>query len=416
VQTQAFRDVVPWAGQAGVTVPESAVLRGEQSNTSLVCGDRCVLKLFRKPEAGRHPDFEIGRFLTEKAAFTHAPRVGGAIEYRFDDETRTVAVLSEFVANEGDAWRYTVDELGHYFERVAAGAAVPVPAGGGLIAAARTEPPAEVVAVIGPYLDAARLLGQRTAELHVALASDPADPDFAPEPFTAMYQRSIYQSVRSTARGALQTLRRNMAGLDAAARPMAERVAAAEDDLLGRLRPLLEGRINTARIRSHGDYHLGQVLWTGKDFVIIDFEGEPARPLSERRHKRPALRDVAGMLRSFDYAALVALADHTARGLAPAPDLEARLRAGARRWTHWVSASFLAGYLTAAGAPPARRNRSRGQDTPIVPSEPRAAQLLLDAYLIDKAAYELGYELNNRPAWAWIPLTGLLALLGRLPA
>ncbi|HLY21983.1 MAG TPA: maltose alpha-D-glucosyltransferase [bacterium] len=417
VQTQAFREVVPWAGQAGATVPESTVLRGEQSNTSLVYGDRCILKLFRKPEAGRHPDFEISRFLTEKAAFPHAPRAGGAIEYRFGDETRTVAILSQFVANEGDAWRYTVDELGHYFERVAAGMEIPAPPGGALIAAARVDPSPEAVAAVGPYLDDARLLGQRTAEMHVALASDPADPDFAPEPLTAMYQRSIYQSVRSTVRGALQTLRRNMAGLDEAARPIAERVAAAEDDLLGRLHPLLEGRITAARIRCHGDYHLGQVLWTGKDFVIIDFEGEPARPLSERRHKRPPLRDVAGMLRSFDYAALTALADHTARGLAPAPDLEARLRAGARLWTHWISASFLGGYLTAAGAPPSTKgNRSRGPAAPIVPSDPRAAQLLLDAFLIDKAAYELGYELNNRPAWAWIPLTGILALLGRLPA
>ena len=422
VQTQAFRGVVPWAGQADTTVPESTLLRSEQSNTSLVYGDRCILKLFRKPEAGRHPDFEIGRFLTEKAAFPNAPRVGGAIEYRSGDETRTVAILSEFVANEGDAWRYTLDELGHYFERVAAGTEVPAPPGGGLIAAARTGPPAEAVAAVGPYVDAARLLGQRSAELHAALASDPDDPDFAPEPFTAMYQRSIYQSVRSTLRGALQTLRRNMAALDEAARPLGERVAAAEDDLLGRLRPLLEGRIKAARIRCHGDYHLGQVLWTGKDFVILDFEGEPARPLSERRHKRPPLRDVAGMLRSFDYAALVALADQSARGLAPAPDLEARLRAGAQRWTHWVSASFLSGYLTTAGGPPpasgngSRGRDTRGQDTPIVPSDPRAAQLLLDAFLIDKAAYELGYELNNRPAWAWIPLTGILALLGRLQA
>ncbi|HEV2440055.1 MAG TPA: maltose alpha-D-glucosyltransferase [bacterium] len=400
VQTQAFRRVVPSAG----SVPESTVLRGEQSNTSILYGDRCILKLFRRPEAGRHPDFEIGRFLTERTAFPHTPQVAGAIEYRVDDEARTVAILSQFVPNEGDAWQYTLDELGHYYERVAAGGQVPAPPGGALIGLARAGLPADAAGWIGPYLDAARLLGQRTAELHLALASDPADPEFAPEPLTAMYQRSIYQSVRSTARRGLQMLRRNTAALDDAARAMAERVAAAEDDLLGRLRPLLEGRINAVRIRTHGDYHLGQVLWTGKDFVIIDFEGEPARPLSERRHKRPPLRDVAGMLRSFEYAALAALADQTARGLAQAPDVQTRLRAGARLWTQWVSTSFLAGYVAAAG------------DAAIVPSDPQAAQLLLDAFLIDKAAYELDYELNNRPAWAWIPLTGILTLLGRPPA
>ena len=404
VQTQAFRRVVPWAGQAGATAPEPMVLRGEQSNTSLVFGDRCIVKLFRRPEPGPHPDFEIGRFLTERAAFPYAPQVGGAIDYRSGDETRTFAILSQFVANEGDAWRYTLDELGHFYDRVAASGGLPVPPGGTLVAAARAaEGSSEAAAWVGPYLDAARLLGRRTAELHVALASDPADPDFAPEPFTPMYQRSIYQSVRSTVRRALLTLRRCAADLDAAIRPMAEQVARAEDDLLERLRPLLEGRIDAVRIRTHGDYHLGQVLWTGKDFVIIDFEGEPARPLSERRHKRPALRDVAGMLRSFEYAALAALADESERGLGPAPDLQARVRAGARLWTSWVSTAFLAGYLAAAGAP-------------IVPSDSGSAQLLLDAFLIDKAAYELGYELNNRPGWAWIPLTGLLTLLDRAPA
>ena len=412
VQTQAFRRVVSWTGP----VPDATVLRGEQTNTSLVYGDRCILKLFRKPEAGRHPDFEIGRFLTEHAAFPHTPQVAGAIEYRFDDETRTVAILSQFVPNEGDAWQYTLDELGHYYERVAAAGEVPAPAGGALIGLARAGLPADAAAWMGPYLNAAQLLGQRTAELHLALASDPADPEFAPEPSTAMYQRSIYQSVRSTVRRALQILRRNTAALDGAARPMAERVAAAEDDLLGRLHPLLEGRINAIRIRTHGDYHLGQVLWTGKDFVIIDFEGEPARPLSERRHKRPPLRDVAGMLRSFDYAALVAVADQAVRSLAQAPEVEARLRAGARLWTQWVSTAFLAGYLAAAGLSGLRREPESfpaGGDAAIVPSDPRAAQVLLDAFLLDKAAYELEYELNNRPAWAWIPLTGILTMLAR---
>ncbi|HKX17810.1 MAG TPA: maltose alpha-D-glucosyltransferase [bacterium] len=415
VHTHAFRHVVPWAGQAGAAVPEPAVLRGEQSNTSLVYGDQCILKLFRRPEPGVHPDWEIGRFLTERAAFAHAPRVGGAIEYRSGDEVRTVAILSQFVQNEGDAWQYTLDQLADYYERVEAAGQLPAFSGGALVAAARTALPAEAAVWTDSYLDAAGLLGRRTAELHLALASDPADPNFAPEPVTAMYQRSIYQSVRSTVRKGLQTLRRNLTAVAEAARPMAEQVAAAEDELLGRLQPLLEGRIDAVRIRTHGDYHLGQVLWTGKDFVIIDFEGEPARPLSDRRHKRPALRDVAGMLRSFDYAALAALAQQTARGAVASPDQQARLRAGAQLWTQWVSSAFLGGYLGAA-APDAKSEGASRQGPAIVPSETRAAQLLLDAFLIDKVAYELAYELNNRPGWVWIPLTGILTLLGRPPA
>jgi trehalose synthase-fused probable maltokinase len=400
------------------------VLRGEQSNTSIVYGDRCILKLFRRPDVGRHPDFEIGRFLTERASFPHTPRVAGAIEYRDGDETRTAAILSEFVPNEGDAWQYTLDTLGEYYERAATGGPVPAPPPGGLIDAARAGAVSpEVASWIGPYLDAARLLGRRTAELHLALAGGGDDPDFAPEPFTAMYQRSVYQSVRSTVRVGMQTLRRNMGGIAADARRMAEQVAASEEELLTRLRPLLGERMDTVRIRCHDDYHLGQVLSTGKDFVIIDFEGEPARPLAERRHKRPPLRDVAGMVRSFDYAALVGLAGQAARGLAPSPDEQTRLRTAARLWARGVSTVFLAEYLEVARGSPAEpagaargsKGPARARAAPIVPSDPTAAQVLLDTFLIEKAAYELTYELNNRPAWVWIPLLGIITLLGRPP-
>jgi len=432
VQTQAFRDVVSWLAPRGGprdgsaaepgTPPEPSVLRGEQSNTSVVYGDRCILKLFRRLEPGQHPEFEIGRFLTERAAFAHTPRIAGAIEYRFGAETRTAAILSDFVPNEGDAWRYTLDALDDYYERAATSAPIPALPTGGLIGPAVSGVPAEVASWIGPYLDAARLLGRRTAEMHVALAEGGDDPNFAPEPFTAMYQRSIYQSVRSTVRAGLQALRRNVGGIADAARPLAEQVAGAEDEVLGRLRPLLKDRIEAVRIRCHGDYHLGQVLSTGKDFLIIDFEGEPARPLSERRHKRPALRDVAGMVRSFEYAALTSLADQTARGLAPAPEVNARLRAAARLWTYWVSAAFLGDYLQAAGWGGGPARTTRGPEgspprpgVPIVPSDPAAAQLLLETFLIEKVAYELSYELNNRPAWVWIPLSGILTLLGRPP-
>jgi maltose alpha-D-glucosyltransferase/alpha-amylase len=216
---------------------------------------------------------------------------------------------------------------------------------------------------------------------------------------SSLYQRSIYQSMRNLSARVFETLRTVRPGLPADTAVLADLLLANENRLAQRFRALLNGRIDALRIRCHGDFHLGQVLFTGSDFVILDFEGEPARSLSERRLKRSPLRDVAGMLRSFDYAAQGALLDFTREGVIRAEDAP-RLAPWARLWREWVSSAFLRTYLRGVA------------DTRLVPESREQLESLLDVLLLEKAVYELGYELDNRPDWAAIPLRSILELLG----
>ena len=400
-RTRAFPEV---RGPAGTELTP-ALMRAEQSNSSIVYGDRLVLKLFRRVEEGTNPDLEIGAFLTGPGAFPHVPPVAGGLEYRpRNGRPMTLAILQGFVRNEGDAWQYTLDSLGRYFERAVcrsaelAAAPLPSPA---LLDLTERGIPRLAHELIGSYLEAARLLGQRTAEMHLALASAPDDPDFAPEPFTAGYQRSVHDSMQALAREVFAALRRRAPTLPREARREAEAVLERQASIRRRFRGILDRRITAVRTRHHGDYHLGQVLWTGRDFVIIDFEGEPARPLAARRLKRSPLRDVAGMIRSFHYAAFQGRENHRARGGAGE---EAVLAAAASLWYPWVSSSFLRSYLRSAG------------EAPFVPRAREERERLLTAYLLEKAVYELGYELNNRPPWVRLPLQGIAQLTGTVAA
>ncbi|HKI96267.1 MAG TPA: maltose alpha-D-glucosyltransferase [Gemmatimonadales bacterium] len=377
-----------------------ALLRAEQSNTSITFGDRLILKLFRRVEAGVNPDVEIGRFLTERTDFPNAPRIGAAFEYRRPKvEPTTLGLIQEFVPNEGDAWRYTLDGLSQYFESVLTHAmrdTPPVNELASALALVGRTPPAPLDDLLGRHLQLTRLLGQRTGELHVALASDTANPAFAPEGFSALYQRATYQAARSLARRVLDALRKTLRTLPDTDRNAARELLRREPELLERLKAVTRRKLSGKRIRCHGDYHLGQVLFTGKDFVIIDFEGEPARPLSERRFKRSPLRDVAGMLRSFDYAAASALSighvrTEDAAVLAPWADL----------WVAWTEAAFLDAYLETTDA------------AGILPRRETDLALLLDVLLLEKAAYEVGYELAARPGWVHLPVRGILRLLDR---
>jgi maltose alpha-D-glucosyltransferase/alpha-amylase len=315
----------------------------------------------------------------------------GAIEYRSGkDEPATVAVLQSFVPNQGDAWEQALDALGRYYERALAEPELP---GEEATSAGR----------IGIALESARLLGVRTADLHVTLGSIAA-PAFAPEPFSMLYQRSIYQSMRNLTAQVLRLLEHRVRDLPDPVRTEAKAILDGRQAILSAFRVLRERKIDGARIRIHGDYHLGQVLTTGKDFVIIDFEGEPARPLSERRLKRSPLRDVAGMVRSFHYAAYAALFAFEDRGLGPAEI--GRLEPWARFWHDRVSRAFIEGYdetmeaAVAAGAPR------------LLPSTADDRRLLLDVLLLDKALYELRYELENRPGWVRIPIVGVRQRIG----
>ena len=379
-------------------------LRGEQSNTSVIFGDRFILKLFRKLDDGLNPDLEIGRYLTEEAGFTRTAPLAGSIELqRGGGQPATLGILHGFVPNEGDAWRYTLDELGRFFERALAqpalSGAVPL-ATAALLEHAGQEPPELARETIDIYLDEARLLGQRTAEMHLALAAKRDDSAFAPEPLSTLYQRAIYQSFRVQAGAVFALLRKQLDGLPDGVRAAAERVLAGAPAAERGLRAIVEHKIDATRTRIHGDYHLGQVLFTGGDFVIIDFEGEPARALSERRNKRSPLRDVAGMLRSFHYAAIAALNDEVASGMAEQPEAVTRLEGWACYWRLWASAAFLGAYLKTAG------------NASFIPRDREQLRSVLDSLTLNKAIYELGYELNNRPDWVGIPLAGILELIG----
>ncbi|MEX2503959.1 MAG: putative maltokinase, partial [Egicoccus sp.] len=378
------------------------VLRGEQSNTSVMFGDQYLMKVLRRLDAGESPDVEIGRYLSGR--IEHVPDFLGTIDHRAKGSTATLAILQRFVPNEGDAWVYTLDELERFAERVLTDPphqGSDLPSRASAYDLARSPLPESAHDVIGPFLDASCLLGRRTAELHAALAAG-TDADFAPEPFSTLYQRSLYQSMRNALRRGLQQARKASGSLESdAARERIVSLAEREGEILEHLRGLSKTKIDAMRTRIHGDYHLGQVLWTGRDFVIIDFEGEPARPLGERRLKRSPLRDVAGMLRSFQYATDSALRFQVERGaVTPERPHHEELRGWLDYWHRWVSAGFLNGYLEAA------------EGSAFLPADPEHTRILLDAFLLEKAIYELGYELNNRPEWVDIPLRGIADVLG----
>ncbi len=396
-------EIVAWRTRAFERLPEDddlspAPLGREQSNTSIRIGKRMVLKLFRRTEAGPNPELEIGAYLTDVAGFRNVPPSLGALEYRpASGEPHAIALLQGFVPNHGDGWMRALQDIRAFLERAGPGAAPPATSAH-VVDLAAMQPPAEVREHAASSLDDAARLGRRTAELHLALAGHPEIEAFRPEPFGRGDARALHRGAAAIMADAFALLRRRRRTLAPSARESADQVLAAEDALLACIGGVLERPLASRRARTHGDLHLGQVLWTGDDFVIIDFEGEPARPLSERRAKGSPLRDVAGMIRSFQYAAHQGAAEAAARSGEPAA--EPRAEAWARVWQPWVSAAFLRAYLDTA--------REGG----VVPEDPGELRTLLDLHLVEKAAYEIAYELNNRPEWVALPLRGMLDLLG----
>jgi maltose alpha-D-glucosyltransferase/alpha-amylase len=380
----------------------SQVLKAEQSNTSILYENTVILKLYRRLDEGLNPDPEIVRFLTERAGFEGTPAFGGTIEYlRRGSEPIVIGHLQAYAPNEGDTWTYTLDVAHQYFERVLsepAGGQVVPPLPLSLLDMNPSALPQKLQELIGAlYLDVASVLGRKTGELHKALARGAGDPAFEAEPLTTLYQRSVYQSMRNLTRRVMQLLQKNMKKLPEQLQKRAAWVVDAEKDIMGVFQSLLETRITTTKIRYHGDFHLGQVLRTGKDFFIIDFEGEPARALSERRLKRSPLRDVAGMIRSFHYAAHSALWSYGSIR----PEDIARLEAWAEAWYVAVSGVYLNSYLFTI------------EDAAFVPKDRKEFEVLLRCFLLEKAVYEVGYELNNRPDWIAIPIRGIERLLKR---
>jgi len=369
----------------------------EQSNSSIIFGDRLIMKLFRRQQPGPNPDCEIGRYLTEKAHFERIAPFAGSIEYRSEGELpATLGMLQGLVANEGDGWKWTLQELQRYFEN-SAPVAFPADSLPGsesdLLELSESPAPALARDHVGIYLEAAATLGRRTAELHLALASPTNDPDFVSEPLTPADVQVLFAGLQDHASAVFDGLKADIPRLPDEIVELVALVLSSRRRILDRFRRMDRDGINGLRTRIHGDYHLGQVLRVKADYVILDFEGEPARPLCERRAKHSPLKDVAGMLRSFSYAAYASLMNYTARR----PEDFSRLEPWARLWERSAAAEFLRGY------------RERAAGAAYLPAASDGFRKLLAAYLLDKALYELMYELNNRPEWVRIPLQGILS-------
>jgi maltose alpha-D-glucosyltransferase/alpha-amylase len=380
--------------------PEPRAIRTEHRNAVIVYGDKFILKLFRRLESGTHSALESAQFLTEKN-FPNVPPFAGTIEFQGIDGERTcLGILSGFIPDAKSSWDFTFDALRRYFDRVRT---LPKDAREddsitSLVDLAERGVSASAAEAIGTYFESARLMGQRVGELHLALASDPDNKDFAPEPFTPFYQRSLYQSLRNHLAFHFRVLRRELKTLPESVQPIADKVLALQDTILNRYRTVYQIPMNALRIRCHGNLHLGHLLHTGKDFFIIDFEGEPAWTLSQRRIKRSPLRDIAGVIRSFDYAAESALRHHAEAGNLGAEQFRA-LQPWARSWVHQVSADFLGAYLAAI----AKSN--------LLPKTKPGFAALVEAFLLDQAVIEMSRELQARSESIRIPLGGILNII-----
>jgi maltose alpha-D-glucosyltransferase/alpha-amylase len=386
----------------------------EQSNTSILYGKELILKLFRRLQPGQNPDVEIGRFLTEIAHFPRiAPFMGEITITPAAGEKTTVAMLQGLVDNEGDGWQWFLHQLAGYFKSVASLPAppeFPVPS-----LLKDQETPCEALQYAGPSLAAAALLGQRTAEMHLALAIDTDDPAFAAEPFTAEDLNRDARRIEAQITATLDALKAKLTTLTDVVADDAALLLSRRRELVARAQAITTGSVSGKRIRIHGDYHLGQTLRTSAaaaetearpapasgadtgDFVLLDFEGEPARSLVERRQKQSPLKDVAGMVRSFSYAAYSGLDQFVA------DDGDHNNRPGnwiawAQLWQNAASAEFLRSY------------RQTLLSNPNLLPAPDQAQSIFSAYMLEKALYELLYELNNRPTWLRIPIGGILSM------
>jgi maltose alpha-D-glucosyltransferase/alpha-amylase len=382
----------------GATIPEaqeSRLVVTDRLGAGIAYGTS-VLKLFYRMEEGTAPELEVGRFLHARNARDITPAILGYLEYRSGRaEPVTLGVVEEYVLNEGTAWEHARSELDRAYERVLAQPAdAPAPSipTQPLLDLAYLTPPESIEEMIESYGDWAMILGKKTAQLHLALASG-TEPAFEPHAYSAMDQRSKYQTARNLVGRVIGGLRRSLHELPPQTREAAERVVLSEERVLARFEPLLTHRIDAVQIRNHGDLHLGRALFTGKDFVILGVGGGRDRRVTERRRKASALRDVASMVRSFHYAAATSI-----RALRP--EDQVRAEPWGWVWQRWVSAAFLRGYLEVAG------------EAPFVPKNPAMRSLLLEAATIEKAFTELRSELRRRPDMAWIPLQGILRLLG----
>ncbi|MGZ4843662.1 MAG: maltose alpha-D-glucosyltransferase [Candidatus Angelobacter sp.] len=399
--TRAFREAL---GRRTNLEPQPQTL--DMHKILVTLGEDFVLTLYREVETGPNPDREMGEFLTNNTTFAHVVRTLGAVEYRVaqDDteEVTTLGTLTAYRRNAADGWAYTLDHLGLFFERaLAIGEDDPrlkeLTPGTPLASASQPVPPV-INELLGGHAATALLLGRCTAELHIALSSHPEMPEFAPEPFTAFYRHSLYHGLLAQMNKSLDKLRQHVDILSGAAQEEARLVLEQQGRLQERFTVLRDTRISGMRTRHHGDYHLGNVLYAGSDFIITNFDGDYTRPMSERRIKRSPIKDVASMVRSLHYVSHAVLFNHVP-GIITTQGVDWRLERWAKAWYQWVSALFLRGYFETAG--PAN----------CLPRTQAEIKALLDAYTLEKGLIEIEYELEHRPDWVRIPLHGILEQL-----
>ena len=382
-RTAAFRQV-----PNAEAMPEPVVKTTAEGNATVFFGDKLVLKFFRRLAPGVNPELEISRLLTEKK-FPHSPPLLGALEYLGDDGSQmTLAVAKAFVPHAMNGWEFTLEAIGRYYELVVADVAQGHPA---------PTAEAEMADHVGTYLESARLLGVRTAELHLALASGDDGGEFSVEPMTTQYLRGLFQSMRSLAQQNLHRLRKQMKLLPPDLQPVAQRVVELESVILEHYRALVGRRFAAGRIRIHGDCHLDQVLWTGRDFVFLDFEGDATLPISQRRIKRSPLRDAARMLRSFHHAAYAGFHQQAERGVIARENLP-QFEPWVRHWNRAVSRAYLRAYcetLLPSG---------------ILPGETDQMHVILLAYLLNQIMDELGDDLQLHSDEIRAPLQAIIHL------
>ena len=373
--TSAFKQMPPPA-------PDKVTAANrEQSNTTAIVDAACVVKIFRKVNEGTHPEIEIGRFLIEQTGYRNVPDLLGSIELVEGDQRSALVVAHRFIENQGDAWTVTEAYLGRFIDdqRVLPAAALP-----------------EESPELASYLRLLTQIGRRTGELQTALASRADIPDFAPEPIAAADIAAWIERLIERSDSTLDLLAEKRGDLAEAEQTLADRILKARPAIADHIRNSLAGTISAVKVRHHGDFHLGQVLVAKDDAFILDFEGEPGRSLAERQSKAPAARDVAGLIRSIDYSTTAALSNATnltpeeRNILTPKLDLW-RDKATEEFWTACRAAT----------------------DPALWPSDPAQALNLLDFFLLEKAFYEMEYELMNRPTWLHVPLDGTWRILKR---
>jgi maltose alpha-D-glucosyltransferase/alpha-amylase len=356
----------------------------EQSNSTALIDNDYVAKIYRKLEPGINPEIEVGRFLTEVAGFANTPALLGSVELVEGDKTSAIAVVHAFVQNQGDAWTVTSAYLDRFVEEQR------------LLAASEHLAESEEQT---SYLRYMSQTGRRVAEMHLALAGGSNSADFTPEPIEPGHVRRWIQEAVARAERVCDALKQRRAAVRESDRVLIDQLLAQRETLNERVGALLPPDIGGLNIRHHGDFHLGQMLIAKDDIFIIDFEGEPRRSLADRRRKAPAARDVAGLIRSIDYSATAALA----RALNVAPDEQGKLGAALSEWRDRATAVFLAAY------------RDTMTNPLLWPAEPQAAEQMLNFFLLEKAIYEIEYELAHRPDWLRVPLTGALRILSQQP-